>query len=82
VVANHALVIAQAAQDWLSVDETTDTPAERRVRYVFDEGHHLFDAADSGFAASVSGAEMAELRRWVRGPKDARAVGGAAWRNG
>ncbi|HEY0281783.1 MAG TPA: ATP-dependent DNA helicase [Rhizomicrobium sp.] len=69
VVANHALVIAQAAQDWLSVDETTDTPAERRVRYVFDEGHHLFDAADSGFAALVSGAEMAELRRWVRGPE-------------
>jgi ATP-dependent DNA helicase DinG len=69
VVANHALVIAQAAQDWLSVDETTDTPTERRVRYVFDEGHHLFDAADSGFAALLSGAEMAELRRWVRGPE-------------
>ena len=67
VVANHALVIAQAAQDWLSVDETTDTPAERRVRYVFDEGHHLFDAADSGFAALISGSEMAELRRWIRG---------------
>ena len=69
VVANHALVIAQAAQDWLSVDETTDTPTERRVRYVFDEGHHLFDAADSGFSASLSGTEMAELRRWVRGPE-------------
>ena len=69
VIANHALVIAQAAQDWLSVDETTDTPAERRVRYVFDEGHHLFDAADSGFAALVSGSEMADLRRWVRGPE-------------
>lgn len=66
VVANHALVIAQAAQDW-RVDETTDTPNERRVRYVFDEGHHLFDAADSGFAALLSGSEMAELRRWVRG---------------
>jgi len=69
VVANHALVIAQAAQDWLSVDETTDTPAERRVRYVFDEGHHLFDAADSGFAALISGMEMADLRRWIRGPE-------------
>ena len=49
VVANHALVIAQAAQDWLGEDETTDTPPEkedgRRLRYVFDEGHHLFDAA-------------------------------------
>jgi ATP-dependent DNA helicase DinG len=67
VVANHALVIAQAAQDWLANDETTDAPVERRARYVFDEGHHLFDAADSGFAASVSGFEMAELKRWIRG---------------
>ena len=69
VVANHALVIAQAAQDWLSVDETTDAPKDARVRYVFDEGHHLFDAADSGFAALVSGAEMADMRRWIRGPE-------------
>ncbi len=69
VVANHALVIANAAQDWLAIDETTDVPSERRVRYVFDEGHHLFDAADSGFAAAVSGSEMADLRRWVRGPE-------------
>ena len=73
VVANHALVIAQASADWLGEDETTDTPPEkeegRRLRYVFDEGHHLFDAADSGFAASLSGREMAELRRWIRGPE-------------
>jgi len=74
VVANHALVIAQAAQDhasrdWLGEDETTDTPSEHRLRYVFDEGHHLFDAADSGFSALLSGREMAELRRWIRGPE-------------
>ena len=69
VIANHALVIAQASQDWLATDETTDAPAERRLRYVFDEGHHLFDAADSGFAALLSGREMSELRRWVRGPE-------------
>ena len=73
VVANHALVIAQASADWLGEDETTDTPVERedakRLRYVFDEGHHLFDAADSGFAASLSGREMSELRRWIRGPE-------------
>lgn len=69
VIANHALVIAQAAQDWLAVDETTDAPAERRVRYIFDEGHHLFDAADSGFAAFLSGLEMTDLRRWIRGPE-------------
>ncbi len=74
VVANHALVIAQsiqdrASQDWLGEDETTDTPNERRLRYVFDEGHHLFDAADNGFSASLSGREMTELRRWIRGPE-------------
>jgi len=73
VVANHALVIAQASQDWLGEDETTDVPSEkeegRRLRYVFDEGHHLFDAADSGFSAMLSGREMAELRRWIRGPE-------------
>jgi ATP-dependent DNA helicase DinG len=69
VIANHALVIAQAASDWLATDQTTDAPPERRLRYVFDEGHHLFDAADSGFAALLSGREMAELRRWIRGPE-------------
>ena len=69
VIANHALVIAQAAGDWLATDQTTDTPVERRLRYVFDEGHHLFDAADSGFAALLSGREMADLRRWIRGPE-------------
>jgi ATP-dependent DNA helicase DinG len=68
VIANHALVIAQATQDWLS-NEQQDTPPERRVRYIFDEGHHLFDAADSGFAAFLSGQEMADLRRWIRGPE-------------
>src|SRR6185312_5180372 len=38
-------------------------------RIVFDEGHHLFDAADSAFAAALSGAEAAEMRRWIRGPE-------------
>ncbi|HEX3665397.1 MAG TPA: ATP-dependent DNA helicase [Rhizomicrobium sp.] len=66
VVANHALVIAQAALDWTS-GESAETAGERRVRYVFDEGHHLFDAADSGFSAHLCGREMAELRRWIRG---------------
>ncbi|HSC18514.1 MAG TPA: ATP-dependent DNA helicase [Rhizomicrobium sp.] len=70
VIANHALVIAQAAQDWLPTKGDEDeAPPERRARYVFDEGHHLFDAADSGFAAFLSGREMADLRRWIRGPE-------------
>jgi ATP-dependent DNA helicase DinG len=67
VVANHALVIAQAAQEWTG--ESVDASSERRVRYVFDEGHHLFDAADSGFAVELSGREMADVRRWIRGPE-------------
>ena len=68
VIANHALVIAQASQQHGSA-ETGVTPAERHVRYVFDEGHHLFDAADSGFSAHLCAREMIELRRWVRGPE-------------
>jgi ATP-dependent DNA helicase DinG len=65
VVANHALVMVQAA--WGGLDE-----AGLPLRYVFDEGHHLFDAADSVFAAALSGAETAELRRWLRGNEGGR----------
>jgi ATP-dependent DNA helicase DinG len=36
---------------------------------VFDEGHHVFDAADSTFGAALTGAEAIELRRWVIGPE-------------
>ncbi len=64
VVANHALVMIQAA---LGAD-ARDLP----TRYVFDEGHHVFDAADSAFAAHLSAAEGADLRRWLRGPEGGR----------
>ncbi|TAK99086.1 MAG: ATP-dependent DNA helicase [Rhodospirillaceae bacterium] len=60
VVANHALVMVQAALGGL--DDGT-----RPTRYVFDEGHHIFEAADSAFAASLSGLETADLRRWLLG---------------
>jgi ATP-dependent DNA helicase DinG len=36
---------------------------------VFDEGHHLFDAADTTFAVALTGAETIELRRWIVGPE-------------
>ncbi len=65
VVANHALVMAQAA--WGGIDDNT-VP----VRYVFDEGHHVFDAADGAFAAEFSGLEAAELRRWLLGAEGGR----------
>ena len=65
VIANHALVMAQAV--WGGLDDN-GVP----TRYVFDEGHHLFDAADSAFAAELSGTAMAEMRRWLLGAEGAR----------
>ncbi len=65
VVANHALVMIQAALG--GMDDTT-----LPTRYVFDEGHHLFDAADSAFAGHLTGQETAELRRWLIGMEGGR----------
>ncbi|MBW8783026.1 MAG: ATP-dependent DNA helicase, partial [Novosphingobium sp.] len=61
VIANHALVMVNAAR--------ARDVAQRPTRIVFDEGHHVFDAADSTFAAALTGAETIELRRWVIGPE-------------
>ena len=61
VIANHALVMVNAARgrDY----------AQRPTRIVFDEGHHVFEAADSTFAAALTGSELIELRRWIVGPE-------------
>jgi len=73
VVANHALVLTQAANAYIP-DTDGEAPAfDAAQRIVFDEGHHVFDAADSAFATAVSGVETAELRRWIRGPEARRA---------
>lgn len=61
VIANHALMMVNAARG--------RDAAQRPTRVLFDEGHHLFDAADSTFAAALTGAETVELRRWVIGPE-------------
>ncbi len=65
VVTNHALVMTQA---------TYAGPIDRRepTRFIFDEGHHVFDAADSAFSAYLSGREASELRHWFRGAEDGR----------
>src|SRR4029077_5384678 len=65
VIANHALVMIQAAMGGL--DDGT-----RPLRYVFDEGHHLFDAADSAFGAHLTGIEASDLRRWLLGSEGRR----------
>ena len=71
VIANHALVMTQAAFDGARAARGSKADAETTLlkRIVFDEGHHLFDAADSAFSAALSGAEAAEMRRWIRGPE-------------
>jgi ATP-dependent DNA helicase DinG len=59
VIANHALVMINAAR------AREDAPG----RILFDEGHHLFDAADSTFAVAFGGQEAIEMRRWIVGPE-------------
>lgn len=78
VISNHALVMHTLAYDGFMKQHNSAKPElvqivdgeevePQRPRIVFDEGHHLFDAADSCFAAHLTGLEMAELRRWLRG---------------
>ena len=59
VIANHALVMVNAARG------RPDAP----TRILFDEGHHLFDAADSTFSVALGGQEAIEMRRWIVGPE-------------
>jgi len=59
VIANHALVMINAARARESAPQ----------RIVFDEGHHLFDAADSTFAVTFGGQDSIEMRRWIVGPE-------------
>ncbi len=61
VIANHALVMISAARGREAHGALS--------RIVFDEGHHLFDAADATFGAALAGREAIELRRWVMGPE-------------
>ena len=61
IIANHALTMVQAARP-----RDGGAPA---TRLIFDEGHHLWDAADSMFAAALTGQEAIEIRRWILGPE-------------
>jgi ATP-dependent DNA helicase DinG len=61
VIANHALVMVNAARG--------RDGGQPPTRIVFDEGHHLFEAADSTFATALTGQETIELRRWIIGPE-------------
>ncbi|MEK7801649.1 MAG: ATP-dependent DNA helicase, partial [Pseudomonadota bacterium] len=62
VIANHAVVMIKAAHG------DDDLPHH----LIFDEGHHLFDAAESSFCAALTGVETHDLRRWLLGPESGR----------
>jgi len=66
VVANHALLLYHAATMASEASENLPT------HLVFDEGHHLFDAADSAFSIALTAQEAAEQRRWLLGSETGR----------
>ena len=66
VVANHALVMINAAMG--------GDPESRPLRYVFDEAHHLFNAADGAFSTSTAMASAG----WSAG----RPAPTTTWRSG
>lgn len=59
VISNHALSLIRA--------EHGDNDRDMVGHIVFDEGHHLFDAADSTFSAHLTGQEGRELHTWISG---------------
>nr|WP_153401297.1 ATP-dependent DNA helicase [Polymorphobacter fuscus] len=68
VIANHALVMVNAVRG--------RAEGMAMTRLVFDEGHHLFDAADATFAVELTGREAVELRQWLLGPERTNREGG------
>ncbi len=61
VIANHALTMVQTTRP----RDAAGPPQ----RIIFDEGHHLYEAADAIFAVALTGGEAIELRRWIIGPE-------------
>lgn len=69
MIANHALVMTQLA----GAAEDVVLP----TRYVFDEAHQLFNAADGVFAGEINLREGLEMRRCLLGADDRRHTGRA-----
>mgnify|MGYP002780355194 CR=1 FL=1 len=61
VIANHALTMVHTVRP----RDAAGPPQ----RIIFDEGHHLYEAADAIFAVALTGGEAIELRRWIIGPE-------------
>ena len=73
VIANHALVMVNAARG------RPDAP----TRIIFDEGHHLFDAAEFDLRCRAEpGRKRSRCGGGSSGPKASRVDGGAGCRRG
>ncbi len=66
VITNHALLMNLAQKD----KEDNDCLP---FYYIFDEGHHLFNASDNAFSSALSVLECYEIRRWVLGSEKKQA---------
>ena len=79
VIANHAVVLVAAAINVMlgQTEPLKELQGPEIARIIFDEGHHLFDAADSAFSGHLTAREAAELRRWIRGAETSRRRGRA-----
>ena len=74
----HRKIGAQGAARGFVLATAGDDPAaiggddgRQPTRLVFDEGHHIFDAADGAFA-TVSARETTDLQRWLIGTEHRR----------
>lgn len=65
VIANHALIINHFS--WALENASPEWEESLPTRLVFDEAHHLMDAADTAFSVTFSAVETSELRRWLLG---------------
>lgn len=59
VLANHALTL------FAGRNSSAETGSLLPQRLIFDEAHHLFDAADSAYALYLSGRELREFATWI-----------------
>ena len=72
VVTNHALIMSRAARDLTPEGYSDSPPQETRgeaERMIFDEAHHLFEAADSAFTMSLTLRDMREFALWLEGSR-------------
>ncbi len=63
VIANHAFIF-----NYMGSQDIFD--AQRQITHlIFDEGHHLFDAADQSFSYQLTLRNCYDVRKWVEGNK-------------